>query len=1321
MDTTPVTHNVSNNGSKVLMVADTEQFACPSLVQQHCCGASTMDIGLKTFILVTPIRDNSEEKCCRCVQVDSISGPVLHMDVHPSCYFPMTFPHDVPTHVMTFFFRQVGRFTRDVLRVWDYGIMTPTSWYYDHDVDVMGIWDLGKMTLKNLELKGLNANGHIWSGARDVSTLRYQKHLTWFAVQSSCQTESPLSKTGFHVLLILPIKEIGSVVGQKLPHQNCTANHEVINCLEAGLVHRHSAAMQSHDPAPSHAIFSLILEHQWNDLDGKLKYLYSRMNFVDLGGSERMMPLGFGNYGMPNEEAFFMNSDLKTLGNVIHCLADQNYFGQIPYKESRLTHILKDAFGGNSLTLIVCCVLPSPEDFDATFNTLKYGGLARYILNCPAVNMAIQNSARGSLATSTPSVANQRTISRQSTATGPQSSVQQSVGTLHHSTNTNETSVGATEDPTATSLDNEDAFKLQFAALQWQLLVSSAEDLLSEMLNDSSVAPAEKTRIQSWLCMKQEAEECIGTDLANLKLHNVNNRVLEVIEELSERSSSVGAARDADTNTSFDSEESDESSVSSLGEEFYDQLCVLQGCFVTLTDNLVNTAQDIDTHEKVKLYSERRKSEPAMEICGKDEADKEVKPSSRRSSKFSDEITEDNEEKYKEENNDRTEGETQCSNPPTARSINSVSDMIQEVKSSLASHKSNFQQHPKDASISSLSIKSDSETEENFKNRRKSILSRLSQFSNKKSRSDNALVEKAGTPEVDSEIRQLETSSESRRGVVRKVCMELRSAQQRLKQLNQTIRLKEAFIRELIRSGGDAEVTKKKCETKMTRLETEVRRARQMHEQAQKQLQEANEVESPEKGECKGRVESLKKQISHYQKKLATLEKVSAISEQNSTKVSELEASVREMRRQQEELQTCLKEETQRKEQLEQQIIRDQRRINELQENMAAREDGDSRRVSSEWLVQEEERVMQLRETTKQLNQEVIEREEQLKQREWMHKEKVKLQESVADGRSSTNGDTHDQEGKLTERGESDLREEISHLRDARDSLMVRRQKIGRKISKSAGRGVGSGEERRMLELDEAIEAVDAAIEYKNEVICGRTNELKTTAKLLNEDSLMDRLMNLSTEEIRSLLVKYFNKVIDIRIEFRKQEIAFADLENQYDQQSRYISDMKSAYQQASLEMEQRIIAQQRDYQHKISTLLRQFNDDSSGSNVHEFRVREMEQQLFYYKKLSKDLKIKLREYKDEAREERHYQRHNINTLPSSQSSIVEVPKHPVAGPSTAMSRRRPLLPQDPRTIAPLLPKRTRLHAAEQAAKQNPPNTKVTREKRRLIIQSNAE
>lgn len=41
-----------------------------------------------------------------------------------------------------------------------------------------------------------------------------------------------------------------------------------------------------------------------------------------------------------------------------------------------------------------------------------------------------------------------------------------------------------------------------------------------------------------------------------------------------------------------------------------------------------------------------------------------------------------------------------------------------------------------------------------------------------------------------------------------------------------------------------------------------------------------------------------------------------------------------------------------------------------------------------------------------------------------------------------------------------------------------------------------ASEERRMLELDEAIEAVDAAIEYKNEVICSRHYELKSSVSV---------------------------------------------------------------------------------------------------------------------------------------------------------------------------------------------------------------------------------
>lgn len=90
--------------------------------------------------------------------------------------------------------------------------------------------------------------------------------------------------------------------------------------------------------------------------DGKLKYLYSRMNFVDLGGSERLMHFGCVDYGLPNEDSFFLNSDLKALSNVIHCLADKSYVGPIPYKDSRLTHILKVCYKSIYYLYIYICL-----------------------------------------------------------------------------------------------------------------------------------------------------------------------------------------------------------------------------------------------------------------------------------------------------------------------------------------------------------------------------------------------------------------------------------------------------------------------------------------------------------------------------------------------------------------------------------------------------------------------------------------------------------------------------------------------------------------------------------------------------------------------------------------------------------------------------------------------------------------------------------------------------------------------------------------------------------------------------------------------------
>lgn len=72
-----------------------------------------------------------------------------------------------------------------------------------------------------------------------------------------------------------------------------------------------------------------------------------------------------------------------------------------------------------------------------------------------------------------------------------------------------------------------------------------------------------------------------------------------------------------------------------------------------------------------------------------------------------------------------------------------------------------------------------------------------------------------------------------------------------------------------------------------------------------------------------------------------------------------------------------------------------------------------------------------------------------------------------------------------------------------------------------------SQEERILFQLDEAIEALDAAIEYKNESITRRQRVLRASASLLSqcEMNLMAKLSYLSSSETRALLCKYFDKV----------------------------------------------------------------------------------------------------------------------------------------------------------------------------------------------------
>ena len=78
-----------------------------------------------------------------------------------------------------------------------------------------------------------------------------------------------------------------------------------------------------------------------------------------------------------------INRSLLTLGNCINALCDAASKGlkkiYVPYRDSKLTRLLKDSLGGNARTVMIANVSPSINTFDDTYNTLKYANRAKNI------------------------------------------------------------------------------------------------------------------------------------------------------------------------------------------------------------------------------------------------------------------------------------------------------------------------------------------------------------------------------------------------------------------------------------------------------------------------------------------------------------------------------------------------------------------------------------------------------------------------------------------------------------------------------------------------------------------------------------------------------------------------------------------------------------------------------------------------------------------------------------------------------------------------------------------------------------------------------
>jgi kinesin family member 15 len=95
-----------------------------------------------------------------------------------------------------------------------------------------------------------------------------------------------------------------------------------------------------------------------------------------------------GTQGDRLKEAGMINKSLSALGNVINSLVDvsEGRNRHVPYRDSKLTFILRDSLGGNSKTVIIANISPSIINFGETLSTLKFAQRAKLIRNKAVIN-----------------------------------------------------------------------------------------------------------------------------------------------------------------------------------------------------------------------------------------------------------------------------------------------------------------------------------------------------------------------------------------------------------------------------------------------------------------------------------------------------------------------------------------------------------------------------------------------------------------------------------------------------------------------------------------------------------------------------------------------------------------------------------------------------------------------------------------------------------------------------------------------------------------------------------------------------------------------
>lgn len=346
--------------------------------------------------------------------------------------------------------------------------------------------------------------------------------------------------------------------------------------------------------------------------------------------------------------------------------------------------------------------------------------------------------------------------------------------------------------------------------------------------------------------------------------------------------------------------------------------------------------------------------------------------------------------------------------------------------------------------------------------------------------------------------------------------------------------------------------------------------------------------------------------------------KILNLTSNSDKRVSELELALNRMKQQQEILQKKLKEDSEKKLKLEKELEKEQQKIKELQsrneqqqkilkkktEDLATaqrklrsgsalglNEDPNST-TSKHWVEQEIEKVLQEKKQIEIIKEELSKREDMCRKKEALLQEKNELQikklrssQVIKESLSSCTQKIETLEKQMVSGSNKEA------LQKSQYELMAQRRKLDERLSQ--GNVLSTAEERRLIEIEEALEALETAIEYENESIKSQEAKLKKSQVKDVSSSIIGKLSDIPHEEAKALIGKFFHKIINLKEGERKAHMLNEELQIQLDEKNRLVDEFKKSLNISSNDLERKLTAQQQQYEKQINVLMDQLNECS--------------------------------------------------------------------------------------------------------------------------------